>query len=199
MKSICSGMRILWFRICAFLSIPIKNCKIELSVIVISIFLINRHVLPHEISQMLGCYFSESRCAGIAGYSSVIIGIYVTVWSVLATSASKIKEELLKNKVEGQLFFLIAIGIIEAFATTILSVFIPYNVSQYIKSILLSTVLTSISFIKFIFILMRITKLNIKYIVQEIDAQQVKSTEIQVKIDEIYQQTVNKLNDPTKF
>ena len=39
---------------------------------------------------------------------------------------------------------------------------------------------------------MRITKLNVRYIVKEIDDQQAKSTEIQVKIDEIYQKTVNK-------
>lgn len=192
MKSMCSGMKNLWFNICNFLAIPIKNCKIELSVIALSVFVINFHALPIEISQILKCYFSESRCAGIAGYSSVITGIYVTVWSIFATSASKINEELLKNKVEGQLFFLIAIGIIETFVTTTLSVFIPYSIPQYIEIILLSTILTTISFIKFVLILMRITKLNVRYIVKEIDDQQAKSTEIQVKIDEIYQKTVNK-------
>ena len=38
---------------------------------------------------------------------------------------------------------------------------------------------------------MMITKLNIKYIVQEIDDQSVVCTETRVKLDEIYQQTVD--------
>ena len=38
---------------------------------------------------------------------------------------------------------------------------------------------------------MVITKLNIKYIVQEIDEQSAKYTEAQVKLDEIYQRTVD--------
>ena len=38
---------------------------------------------------------------------------------------------------------------------------------------------------------MMITKLNIKYIVQEIDEQSAKCTEAQVKLDEIYQRTVD--------
>ena len=70
--------------------------------------------------QTLAGYFSESRYSGIVGFASVVIGIYVTVWSIFATSASKINAELLKNKVEGQLFFLIGVGLAEAFMATIL-------------------------------------------------------------------------------
>lgn len=39
---------------------------------------------------------------------------------------------------------------------------------------------------------MTITKLNIKYIVQEIDSQNEKCTEARVKLDEIYHRTLNK-------
>ena len=55
----------------------------------------------------------------------------------------------------------------------------------------LFTVLTSVSFVKFVILIMMITKLNIKYIVQEIDEQSAKCTEARVKLDEIYQRTVD--------
>lgn len=142
-------------------------------------------------NQMLADYFAESRCSGIAGFASVIIGIYVTVWSIFATSASKINAQLLKNKVEGQLFFLIGVGLTEAFITTVLCVFVPCEIPHYIEMMALFTVLSSASFVKFVILTMMITKLNIKYIVQEIDAQSAKYTETQVKLDEIYQRTVD--------
>ena len=125
------------------------------------------------------------------GWASVVIGIYVTVWSIVATSASKINAELLKNKVEGQLFFLIGVGLAEAFMATILCVFVPCEIPYYTEMMALFTVLTSVSFVKFVILIMMITKLNIKYIVQEIDEQSAKCTEAQVKLDEIYQRTVD--------
>ena len=192
MKSIYSGMRNLLSRICSFLSISMKNCKLELITIVVGIFLVHFSSPCLDITQVLQCYFSEGRCSAIAGYTSVIIGIYATVWSIFSTSVSKINEELLKSKVEGQLFFLIVVGLMESFATTILSIFIPYNALKYVEIMVLATILTTISFAKFIQILMQVTKLNVKFIVQEIDSQQAKSTEMQVKIDEIYHQAINK-------
>lgn len=142
-------------------------------------------------TKVLADYFVESRCSGIAGVASVVIGIYVTVWSIFATSASKINAELLKIKVEGQLFFLIGIGLTEAFITTVLCVFIPQEIPYYTELITLFTALTSASFLKFVILIMMITKLNIKYIVQEIDAQNALYTDAQVKLDEIYQRIID--------
>lgn len=169
-----------------------RNCKLELSIV------IALGVLWGVLSwrapgagQVLKDYFNESRCSGIVGFASVVIGIYITVWSIFATSASKMNAELLKNKVEGQLFFLIAMGLAESFLVISLCVFVPSEVPNYVELMALLTVLAFVSFAKLVILIMRITKLNIKYIVQEIDAQNVKCTEAQVKLDEIYQRAVN--------
>ena len=191
MKLTKSGKRCLLSKLTAIISLVLKNCKLELLIIVLGILCIN---LPWDLSgiaKILSGYFEESRCSGIAGVASVIIGIYVTVWSIFATSASKINAELLKNRVEGQLFFLIAIGLGEAFITTVLCVFIPQEIPHYPELIALLTTLTSASFLKFVILIMMITKLNIKFIVQEIDIQNAICTETQIKLDEIYQRTVD--------
>lgn len=141
-------------------------------------------------NQMLKEYFDESRCSGIAGFASIVIGIYVTIWSILATSVSKINAKLLKHKVEGQLFFIIAFGLIESLLTIVLCVFIPINLPYYSELMAFFTCLVTISFAKFVMLVMMITKLNIKYIVQEIDEQNGKWTDVQVKVDELYHRII---------
>lgn len=186
-----SGKKDLLSKAGSIISFVWKNCKLESLIIVLGILWMNLSWRIPGADQILTNYFAESRCSGIAGFASVVIGIYVTVWSIFATSASKINAELLKNKVEGQLFFLIGVGLAEAFIATVLCAFIPYEIPHYIELMALFTALTSVSFIKFVILIMMITKLNIKYIVQEIDEQSAKCTETRVKLDEIYQQTVD--------
>jgi hypothetical protein len=168
-----------------------KNCKLELLLIALAIIWVNLSWRIPNLNQILEDYFSESRCSGIAGFTSIVIGIYITIWSIFATSASKINAELLKSRIEGQLFFLIGIDLIEALLTTVLCVFVPSGISYYAELIALFTALTVVSFAKFIILIMIITKLNITYIVQEIDEQNAKCIESQVKTDEIYQRIVN--------
>lgn len=191
MKLIKSGKKGLLSKVIYIISFVWKNCKLELLIFLLGILWMNLSWRIPGADQSLAGYFSESRYSGIAGFSSVVIGIYVTVWSIFATSASKINAELLKNKVEGQLFFLIGVGLAEAFMATILCVFVPCEIPYYTEMMALFTVLTSVSFVKFVILIMMITKLNIKYIVQEIDEQSAKCTEAQVKLDEIYQRTVD--------
>ena len=133
-------------------SIVTKNCKLELVILAAGIvWLYNSWRFP-AVQELLYNYFSESRCSGISGYASVVIGIYVTVWSIFATSASKINAEILKKKVEGQLFFLIALGLVESFATTVFCVFVPSTIVAYTEFLLLTVSLSFVSFIKFIII-----------------------------------------------
>lgn len=185
------GRNVQLSKVKSIISFAGKNCKLELLIILLGILWMNLSWRIPGANQTLAGYFSESRYSGIAGFASVVIGIYVTVWSIFATSASKINAELLKNKVEGQLFFLIGVGLAEAFMATILCVFVPCEIPYYTEMMALFTVLTSVSFVKFVILIMMITKLNIKYIVQEIDEQSTKCTEAQVKLDEIYHRTVD--------
>ena len=168
-----------------------RNCKLELLIVALGILWINFSWRIPGADQIVSDYFNESRCSGIAGFASIVIGIYVTGWSIFATSASKINAELLKNRVEGQLFFLIGLGIVEAFIATLLCVFVPSGIPYYAELMALVTALTVTSFVKFIVLIMMITKLNIRYIVQEIDEQNAMWTDVRVKLDEIYQRLIH--------
>ena len=86
---------------------------------------------------------------------------------------------------------MIGVGLAEAFITTVWYVFIPSGIPHYTDIMALFAVLTSISFFKFLILILMITKLNIQYIVQEIDMKNTKCTEVQIKVDEIYQRTVD--------
>lgn len=185
-----SGMRGLLSKGRTIISMVWKNCKSEVMVVILLILWINLSWRIPNANQILKEYFTESRCSGIAGFASIVIGIYVTIWSIFATSVSKINAELLKNKVEGQLFFIIAVGLTESLLTTVLCVFVPSNLPYYPELMAFFTILVTTSFIKFVILVMMITKLNIKYIVQEIDEQNSKWTNAQVKLDEIYHRIV---------
>lgn len=185
-----SGMIGLLPKIRDIISICWKNCKLELIMVIFLILWVNLSWRIPNADQMLKEYFDESRCSEIAGFASIVIGIYVTIWSIFATSVSKINAELLKNKVEGQLFFMIAVGLAESLLTTMLCVFIPSNLPYYSELMAFFTGLVTISFAKFVILVMMITKLNIKYIVQEIDEQNNKWTDAQVKLDELYHRIV---------
>lgn len=185
-----SGMRGLLSKGRTIISMVWKNCKSEVMVVILLILWINISWRIPNANQILKEYFTESRCSGIAGFASIVIGIYVTIWSIFATSVSKINAELLKNKVEGQLFFIIAVGLTESLLTTVLCVFVPSNLPYYPELMAFFTILVTTSFIKFVILVMMITKLNIKYIVQEIDEQNSKWTNAQVKLDEIYHRIV---------
>ena len=198
MKLLRLGMKNLSSKSKSIISLIWKNCKLELLIVVSGILWINQSWHIPNIGQILAEYFDESRCSGISGFASIIIGIYITVWSIFATSASKINEELLKNRVEGQLFLLIGVDLTAAFITTAWCVFIPSDIPHYTNIMVLFTVLTAISFIKFLILILMITKLNIKYIVQEIDENNAKCTEAQVKLDEIYQHAVYEKDSTSK-
>ena len=192
MKLIQHGKNGLLSKIKAFSANIIRNCKLEFGLALIGMLWIMYEERFPNIQQYVVTYFSESRCSGIAGYTSIVIGIYVTIWSIFATSASKINAELLKKKVEGQLFFVISFGLIEAFIATLLCIFVPATIALYSDLIMISTCMTTVSFVKLIIIVMMVTKLNIGYIVDEIDAQNAQWTETKVKLDEIYHRIVNK-------
>lgn len=183
-------MRGLLFKGRAFITLLLQNCKCELLICLSVIIWVNLSLQIPAIYQLMDKYFTESRCSGIAGVASIIIGIYVTIWSIFSTSASKINAELLKNKVEGKLFFVIAIGLMEAFLLTFLCVFVPSIIPYFTELIVFFTILTTVSFVKFVILIMVITNLNMKFIVQEIDEQNSKFMYIQIKLDEIYHRIV---------
>lgn len=184
------GTKGLWYSTKSIASLFQKNCKLELVVILLGVFLIIFSENHPKILQFLEYYFSDSRCSGIVSYLAIAIGIYATVWSVFATSVSKINEQILKEKIEGQLFLVISVGIFESLIAVIFCVFIPSIFSLYKSIFLILAMLASVSFIKFIIMLLRITNINMKFIVKEIDEQNRRNTELSIRIDEIYQSII---------
>lgn len=163
-----------------------KNCKLELFLLLTgTLWIVCAEKFP-DAQQCINAYFSESRCSNVASYTSITIGIYVTIWSIFATSSSGINIELFKKRIEGQLFFIISVGLIEAFASTFLCVFFPRTTSFYSNLVMVLIILTTVSFVKLIYLVMIITKLNIEQMIKDIDSQNKAKTAALVKLDEIY-------------
>ena len=182
----------LWSKVKNIINILRLNCKLELLIlfwgIAGTIFLQKMQV---DVTFILN-YLTEARCSSVASVASVIIGIYVTIWSIFATSATKLNIEFLTNKLEDQLFFVIGIGILEAFILLIMCVFVPSTFHYYTIFLAVFIMLTIVSFAKCVIMIMSSTKLNIKYIVEEYDEQQKERIEMLTKIDEIYHRVTEK-------
>lgn len=168
----------------------IKNCKLEIILILSgTAWVLISKTLP-QMPICIVCYLTDDRIAGIVSLFAVLIGIYVTVWSILATSADRLNEELLKEKVEGQLFFVIVVDLLEAFITILYSVFFLNTLFADSNLLMVLIALSLVSFVKFVLMLIRITKLNVKFIIRGIDEKHQKETEIMTKIDEVYQRII---------
>ena len=169
----------------------IKNHKLETAVVLMGIiWFANIHHFSSILST-LDQYFTESRNSAIASFMGVIIGIYISVWSIIATSTSKINAEILKHKIEAQLFFTIILGIVEATLSIIFFILVPpKTVSNYSSILLFITTLAFLSFIKFLITIIMITKLNIDYTTKEIDAERLSQISLSAKLDEIYQRII---------
>lgn len=177
---------------CSIFTNVVINCKTELVFGISWIIWMSLSSKTPAVTQAMNQYFNDNRCSGIISFLAIVVGIYVTVWSIFSTSAEKISEELLKKKVEGQLFFLIIVGLFESLTAIFVCVFVPNIYIAYADSLFVLVTLSLISFVKFVIILLMITKLNIRYIVEEIDSQKRHDTELLVKIDEIYQRVIEK-------
>ena len=173
-----------------------NNIKLELIVIVfyIAILLVMNGIddLPY-ITRTFVIFLSPERIANFISFFGIIIGIYVTVWVVLATSVSKFNKELLKEKIDKKLFFVIIIGLIESSLVILFCIFAHPNLVFYTEILMLFIALSLISFCKFICTLMMITKLNIRYIVKELDENEKEKLEQKLKLDDIYNNTKNKI------
>ena len=107
------------------------NCKLELLILILGIAgTIFLQIIQADVMFLFN-YLTETRCSSIASVASVIIGIYVTIWSIFATSATKLNIEFLTHKLEEQLFFVIGMGIFEAFVLLIVCVFVPSTLYYY--------------------------------------------------------------------
>ena len=90
MKLIKSGKKGLLSKVSYIISFVWKNCKLELLIILLGILWMNLSWRIPGADQTLAGYFSESRYSGIAGFASVVIGIYALHRRLFKCSSKKL-------------------------------------------------------------------------------------------------------------
>lgn len=115
-----------------------------------------------------GLYFCEDRIGSLIELFSITTGIYITMLSILAISATKIMEALLKKRMEQQLLDVMMWGLVSNVIAVLVLVFMPKIQGG---NIILSAVLlwAVMHLIYFFFVLFAIFKYNVQNMDKEID------------------------------
>lgn len=120
------------------------------------------------INANLGDYFSDERMGSLIELFSITTGIYITMLSILAISATKIMEALLKKRMEQQLLDVMMWGLISNVFAVFVLVFMP--VTQGGNIILLAVLVWAVlHLVYFFFVLFSIFKYNVQNMDKEID------------------------------
>lgn len=143
------------------------------------------------IDANLEFYFSSDRMGSLIELFSITTGIYITMLSILAISATKIMEALLEKRREQQLLDVMMWGLISNVIAVLVLVFMP--AVQGGNIILAAILLWAVShLVYFFFVLFVIFKYNVQNMDKEIDDEnkwkngiEKKMTIIQSDIQEI--------------
>ena len=167
-----------------------NNLKIEMMLVLLgAIFMIvySRINRLDYVQSVLLNYITPERTASFISFFTIVIGIYAAVWVVLATSVSKFSKILLEIKIDKQLFFVVVAGMFESSLVVMLCIFVPPSIPHYGFVLILSILLSLMSFCKFIIALLMLTKLNIHHIVMKFDEKEREKLDQIVKINDIHQ------------
>lgn len=165
-------------KICEFL----KNSKLEMLVYIIFIaILISSYLGNFDFSLTIK---TEKR-ADIISFFSIIIGVYIAVITIIATSIIGITKEILKENLDSQLIDTIIFGMTEAMLAILIIIFID-STTNLTRVILIAFICNSIiSFFKFVIILTLIFKANMNAMAKEIDSKDDYENRILTTLDEI--------------
>ena len=165
-------------KICEFL----KNSKLEIGIyIIFFIILIFSYLGKFDFSLTIE---AEKR-ADIISFFAIIIGVYIAVITIIATSIIGITKEMLKEKLDTQLIDTIIFGMTETMLTIGTIIFI--NPTTELNRIILIALIcnSTISFLKFTIILTLIFKANMNAMAEEIDNKDDYENKILSNLDEI--------------
>ena len=163
-------------KICEFL----KNSKLEILIYTIFIVIL--------ISSYLGNFdfsltIEAEKRADIISFFSIIIGIYIAVITIIATSIIGITKEMLKKNLDTQLIDIF--GMIETILTIGIIIFLNPT-TKLSRVILVALICNSIiSFFKFTIILTLIFKANMNAMATEIDSKDEYENRLLTTLDEI--------------
>lgn len=175
-----------------------KNYKIE---IISLIFIIGMLVLKNintwsfvcdKITIWLSEYITKDILSLAVGVIAMFIGIYMTVWSVFATSVSKMTRLVLDRKIDEQIYLVILLNSVFSLIAIIVLVFInnTLNISVYIQIFFL--IIPFVSFGKFIFVIFEITKMTSRDAISEIDRTEADKLKLNLILEDIKNQLENK-------
>ena len=173
-------------KICGFF----KNSKLEIGIyIIFIIILISTYLGKFDFSLTI----EKERRADVISFFSIIIGVYIAVITIIATSIIGITKEMLKEKLDTQLIDTIIFGMTETMLTIGSIIFL--NPTTGLKRIIFNSI---VSFLKFTVILTLIFKINMNAMAEEIDNKDDYENKILSNLDEIKDKLENIDKNTTK-
>ena len=173
----------------------LKNSKLEIGIyIIFFIILIFSYLGKFDFSLTIE---AEKR-ADIISFFAIIIGVYIAVITIIATSIIGITKEILKENLDSQLIDTIIFGMTEAMLAILIIIFID-STTNLTRVILIAFICNSIiSFFKFVIILTLIFKANMNAMAKEIDSKDDYENRILTTLDEIKNKLKNIDKNTTK-
>ena len=164
------------------------NLKAECLIIVVGIILSVIGILlsPYiNVEKIMQIYFTQDRISGIATFFTIVIGIYVAVLTVIATSEIGISKKIIQNNIDDTLIVTIVGGMIENLLTVGVAIFGIERI--WIYDILLTVIVASlVSFTKFVRLVVLISRGNMKEIAKNIEAEEHYKNAILTYLEDIH-------------
>lgn len=146
------------------------------------------------VNVFLESYFTESRSSLIVSLVSVFIGIYATVWCVIATSISNLNRKILELNLDTVIFDSIVFRVIVSLLCIGIIIYVPNSVRFYYFFVGLFNALSLISFGRFLYLIQKLTQASIKSIIEEIDFNDEMIRKYKSKMEDIWNDSNNRRN-----
>lgn len=137
-------------------------------------------------SNWLFGYFSDGRVANLAAAFAIIIGIYISVISIVATSVIGISPELVgKKRLDESLLFVTKVGCTENIVAVLVGILLPIGAKPWCFLYLGLLVSCVISFVKFVNVMFLVFSINMKKMATSIDEESSTKNEILMRLEHI--------------
>jgi|GEM_PF-3651676 len=134
----------------------------------------------------LSGYITGERAANIGNFFAIKIGIYITVWSIFATSTSKMAKKMLENRMDRTLAVIVSLSILLSLSVVIFVTFVPSDIFLYSIWMAILVLVSLTLFVRFSIYVIKMSHTNIQLNIKEIDEKEKFDTDIQHKINELY-------------
>lgn len=149
------------------------NMKLECSLILFAIILIVVSFTGRNCSEFfykeLRPYYTGISIDNIINFFSIVIGIYIAVITILATSIIGVSKEILKHRQDKALIYIFIFGVIEDLLVVGVSIFLPSTWSPYYFILSVLMVMAIVSLVKYIRLLVLIFQANMEMMAKDID------------------------------